>query len=56
MDRTYDGFPFQVRKRMHGSGKRVALRFYNNVADQNITLLKAQFYIRLGTQGDKDAS
>lgn len=56
IDRTYDGFPFQVRKRMHGYGKRVALRFYNNVANENITLLKAQFYIRLGSQGEKDAS
>ena len=56
IDRTYDGFPFQVRKKMHGSGKRIALRFYNNEVDHNITLLRAQIYLRQGTQGEKDAS
>jgi hypothetical protein len=56
IDRTYDGFSFQVRKRIHGSGKRIALRFYNDGVDQNISILRAQVYMRFGTQGEKDAS
>jgi hypothetical protein len=56
IDRTYDSFPFQIRKVMHGYGKRLALRLYNDGADQNITLLRAQVYMRIAAQGEKDAS
>lgn len=56
VDRAYDNFPFQVRKRLHGFGKRLAFRFYNSGVDQNISILRAQVYMRFGTQGEKDAS
>lgn len=56
VDRTYDGAPFQVRKKMHGYGKRISIRLYNEGLDQNITILKAQVYYRPGAHGDKNAS
>jgi hypothetical protein len=55
-DRTYDGFPFQIRKKLYGRGKRIAFRFYSSGLDQNITLLRGQVYFRIGSQGEKDAS
>lgn len=53
IDRTYDGAPLQVRKNLHGTGKRIALRFYNNGLQENFELLRAQIYFRPGSQGEK---
>lgn len=55
-DRTYDGAPLQQRLELHGSGKRIALRFYNANAGENFKLLRAQIYYRPGSQGEKDDS
>lgn len=56
IDRTYGTAPFSIRKKLHGSGKRIAFRFYSSGLDQNITLLRGQIYYRFGSQGEKDSS
>lgn len=56
VDRTYDGAPRQVRRKMNGFGKRVALRGYNNGKNQNFTVLRAQIYFRPGTQSEKETA